>query len=96
MKLKGKVSLVSACGRGIGKEIALTLAREGSNLIINSFSKENTLTLEKELAELGVEVVAVAGDVTKSKVILKIVNAGIEAFGKIDILINNVLSLIHI
>mgnify|MGYP003305883962 CR=1 FL=1 len=37
MKLKGKVSLVSACGRGIGKEIALTLARQGSNLIINSF-----------------------------------------------------------
>ena len=56
MKLKGKVSLVSACGRGIGKEIALTLAKEGSNLIINSFSRENTQTLEKELAELGVAV----------------------------------------
>ena len=90
MKLKGKVSLVSACGRGIGKEIALTLAKEGSNLIINSFSKENTQTLEEELGELGVEVVAVAGDITKSKVILETVNAGIETFGKIDIVINNV------
>ena len=90
MKLKGKVSLVSACGRGIGKEIALKLAREGSNLIINSFSKENTQTLEKEITDLGVEVVAVAGDITKSKVILETVNEGVEAFGKIDIVINNV------
>ena len=90
MKLKGKVSLVSACGRGIGKEIALTLAREGSNLIINSFSRENTRTLEKEIAELGVEVVTVAGDITKSKVILETVNSGIGAFGRIDIVINNI------
>ena len=38
MKLDGKVSLISACGRGIGKEIALTLAKEGSSVVINSFS----------------------------------------------------------
>ena len=90
MKLDGKVSLVSACGRGIGKEIALTLAREGSNLIINSFSEENTQALAKEIEGLGVKVVAVAGDITRSVVILETVTAGIEAFGQIDILVNNV------
>ena len=90
MKLDGKVSLVSACGRGIGKEIALTLAREGSNLIINSFSEENTQSLAKEVEGLGVKVVAVAGDITRSGVILETVAAGIEAFGQIDILVNNV------
>ena len=90
MKLDGKVSLVSACGRGIGKEIALTLAREGSDLIINSFSEENTQSLAKETEGLGVKVVAVAGDITRSPVILETVAAGIEAFGKIDILVNNV------
>jgi NAD(P)-dependent dehydrogenase (short-subunit alcohol dehydrogenase family) len=90
MKLDGKVSLVSACGRGIGKEIALTLAREGSDLIINSFSEENTQALQKEIEGLGVKVVAVAGDITRSPVILETVAAGIEAFGKIDILVNNV------
>ncbi len=90
MKLDGKVSLVSACGRGIGKEIALTLAREGSNLIINSFSEENTQALAKEIEGLGVKVVAVAGDITRSAVILETVAAGIEAFGQIDILVNNV------
>ena len=90
MKLDGKVSLVSACGRGIGKEIALTLAREGSNLIINSFSEENTQALAKKIEGLGVKVVAVAGDITRSAVILETVAAGIEAFGQIDILVNNV------
>jgi len=90
MKLDGKVSLVSACGRGIGREIALTLAREGSNLIINSFSEENTQAVAKELEGLGVKVVAVAGDITRSAVILETVAAGVEAFGQIDILVNNV------
>jgi NAD(P)-dependent dehydrogenase (short-subunit alcohol dehydrogenase family) len=90
MKLNGKVSLISACGRGIGKEVALTLAREGSSVVINSFSEENTQALAKEIEGLGVKVVAVAGDVTGSAVILEMVAAAIGEFGKIDILVNNV------
>jgi NAD(P)-dependent dehydrogenase (short-subunit alcohol dehydrogenase family) len=90
MKLDGKVSLISACGRGIGREVALTLAREGSNVVVNSFSDENTQALAKEIEGLGVKVVAVAGDVTGSAVILEMVDAAIDAFGKIDILVNNV------
>ena len=90
MKLDGKVSLISACGRGIGKEIALTLAKEGSSVVINSFSNENTKALARELEDLGAKVVAVPGDITKSSIILAMVDAAIDAFGKIDILINNV------
>ena len=90
MKLDGKVSLISACGRGIGKEIALTLAKEGSSVVINSFSNENTQALARELESLGAKVVAVPGDITKSSIILAMVDAAIDAFGKIDILINNV------
>ena len=90
MKLDGKVSLISACGRGIGKEVALTLAKAGSNVVINSFSSENTQALANEIEGLGAKVVSVAGDITKSSVILEMVSAGIDAFGKIDILVNNV------
>ncbi len=90
MKLDGKVSLISACGRGIGKEIALTLAKEGSSVVINSFSNENTQALARDLEDLGAKVVAVPGDITKSSIILAMVAAAIDAFGKIDILINNV------
>ena len=90
MQFKGKVSLVSACGRGIGKEIALALAREGSDLAINSFSESNTEALAKELAGLGVEVVAVPGDITKPSVIVDMVSKALDVFGRIDILVNNV------
>ncbi len=66
MKFKGKVSLISPCGRGIGKEIALALAGDGSDVAINSFSESNTEALAKELEGLGVKVVAVPGNITKS------------------------------
>ena len=90
MKLENKVSLVSACGRGIGKEVALTLAREGSDLIINSFSETNTESLVNELNKLGIKAIGVPGDITKSSVIVETVKLGIDTFGKIDILVNNV------
>jgi NAD(P)-dependent dehydrogenase (short-subunit alcohol dehydrogenase family) len=90
MQFKGKVSLVSACGRGIGKEIALALAREGSDLAINSFSESNTEALAKELEGLGVKVVSVPGDITKPSVIVNMVSKALDAFGRIDILVNNV------
>lgn len=90
MRLNGKVSLISACGRGIGKEIALTLAREGSDLVVNSYSEENTQALARSLEALGVKVVAIAGDVTQPDVILQMVDGAIDTFGKIDILVNNV------
>ena len=90
MKFKGKVSLVSACGRGIGKEIALALAREGSDLAINSFSESNTEALARELEGLGVKVVAVPGDITKSSAIVDLVSKALDTLGRIDILVNNV------
>ena len=90
MQFKGKVSLVSACGRGIGKEIALALAREGSDLAVNSFSESNTEALAKELEGLGVKVVSVPGDITKPSVIVDMVSKALDAFGRIDILVNNV------
>ena len=90
MKLDGKVALVSACGRGIGKEIALLLAKEGASVVINSFSAANTEALASELEDTGAKVVSVAGDITKSTVILDMVSAAINTFGKIDILVNNV------
>jgi NAD(P)-dependent dehydrogenase (short-subunit alcohol dehydrogenase family) len=90
MQFKGKVSLVSACGRGIGKEIALALAREGSDLAVNSFSESNTEALAKELEGLGVKVVSVPGNITKPSVIVDMVSKALDAFGRLDILVNNV------
>jgi NAD(P)-dependent dehydrogenase (short-subunit alcohol dehydrogenase family) len=90
MKLEEKVSLVSACGRGIGKEVALMLAREGSNLVVNSYSEENTQSLVQEIEEIGVKVLGVPGDVTRADVILEMVTGAMDTFGHIDVLVNNV------
>ena len=90
MGLAGKVALVTACGRGIGKEIALTLARNGCNVAVNSYSEGNTQALVDEIQQLEVRAVGVAGDISQVAVITQMVSETLEAFGQIDILVNNV------
>lgn len=90
MSLTGKVALVTACGRGIGKEIALTLARNGCRVAINSYSENNTQALVDEIRQLDIEALGVAGDITQALVITQMVAETLDAFGQIDILVNNV------
>ncbi len=90
MKLDGKVSIVTACGRGIGREVALTLAREGSCVVVNSHSDGNTRSLVDEIEKAGGKALGIAGDITRAAVILKVVAGALEKFGQIDILVNNV------
>ncbi|MDG2277931.1 MAG: SDR family oxidoreductase [Pseudomonadales bacterium] len=90
MKLEGKVALVTAAGRGIGKGIALALAREGARLVVNSFSADTTATTVAEIAAQGVDVVSLVGDITDPNKILEMRNLALDSFGQIDILVNNV------
>jgi NAD(P)-dependent dehydrogenase (short-subunit alcohol dehydrogenase family) len=90
MSLAGKVALITACGRGIGKEIALTLARNGCSVAVNSYTEDNTQALVDEIKQLDVGAVGVAGDITQEVVITQMVADTLDAFGQIDILVNNV------
>ena len=90
MKLEGKVAIVTASGRGIGRSIALCLTREGADLVVNSFHEETTAKVADEVKALGRRVLAIVGDITKVDVIAKLVQDTIDTFGKIDILVNNV------
>ena len=90
MKLEGKVAIVSASGRGIGKAIALKLAEEGAKVVANSFREETTQAVVDEIKQKGGDAVGVVGDAASAKVVKQTVEKAIEAFGKIDILINNV------
>jgi meso-butanediol dehydrogenase / (S,S)-butanediol dehydrogenase / diacetyl reductase len=90
MKLEGKVALVTAAGRGIGKGIALALAREGARLVVNSFAADTTATTVAEIAAQGVDVVSLVGDITDPNKILEMRNLALDSFGQIDILVNNV------
>ena len=90
MKLEGKVALVTASGRGIGRTTALTLAREGADVILNSFSHESAAAVAAAVEASGRKALPLPGDILEAEVVAQVVEKGIETFGRIDILVNNV------
>ena len=90
MRLDGKVALVTAAGRGIGRGIALTLAEAGAQLVINSYSETTTAATADAIKTTGRDVLAFAGDITQPATILELVKQAQARFGRIDILVNNV------
>lgn len=89
-KLLGKVAIVTGSSRGIGRAIAIELAKEGASIVVN-FSKDEegakkTLDL---LKGIGVSAIGIKGDVSTFEETEKIVEETIKHFGRIDILINN-------
>ncbi len=90
MKLQGKAALVTGASRGIGREIALELARQGANVAVNySGSEARALEVVAEIQSLGREAFAVQCDVANSESVTDMVKRTIEQFGKLDILVNN-------
>jgi NAD(P)-dependent dehydrogenase (short-subunit alcohol dehydrogenase family) len=90
LRLEGKVAIVSAAGRGIGRTIALTLAKEGADVVVNSLQKETTAAVAREIEALGRRAVAVVGDACSDDVVAQVVQKTLDSFGKVDILVNNV------
>lgn len=89
MKLKGKVSWITGSTRGLGKEFAIGFAREGSDIVIHGRDIEKAKVVAKEIEELGVRAIGVSGDVSVSRDVERMVEEGIQSFGRIDILVNN-------
>ncbi len=89
MLLKDKVAVITGGARGIGREIALTLAREGANVVIADINPQTLAETGKEIAAEGVGVLSLAVDVADSGQVEQMVNKTLDKFKKIDILINN-------
>jgi len=87
--LAGKVALVSGSGRGIGRCIALKLARHGAKVVVNDLDEAPGKAVVEEIKALGGEAVAVNGDVTKPGFAESFVSAGMEKLGGLDIIVNN-------
>ncbi len=88
--LEGKVALVTGAGRGIGREIALTLAEYGADVIVNYHgSREKAQEVVKQIEQMGRKAVAVQCSVADYEACGKMVTDMLEAFGHIDILVNN-------
>ncbi len=89
MLVNDKTAIVTGAGRGIGKAIALTLAREGADVAVFDIDPASAEATVKEIKKLGRKALAVRTDVSKYADVEKSVQKVLDAWGRIDILVNN-------
>ncbi len=88
--LDGKVALVTGASRGLGRGVALVLAEQGADVVVNyRGSKEEALSACREIEKMGRRALAVKADVSDSKEVVGMFATVVSEFGKLDILINN-------
>jgi 3-oxoacyl-[acyl-carrier protein] reductase len=89
-KLTGKVGIVTGASKGIGAAIAAALAAEGASVVVNyASSKEGADAVVAAITAAGGTAIAVRGDVSKAADVQGIIDAAIDAYGRLDILVNN-------
>ena len=89
-RFEGKSAIVTGASRGIGREIALGLGKEGVNVAVNySGSKEKAEEVVAEIIQSGGKAFAVQADVSDADSVKKMVDQTIETFGTVDMLVNN-------
>ncbi len=89
MNLKGKTAMVTGASRGIGRETALALAREGANVAISARTGSQLEEVAAEIRKHRVEVVTFSGDMSDETDIRTFVKGTLDRFGRLDILVNN-------
>jgi glucose 1-dehydrogenase len=90
MSLQGKVAIVTGGNSGIGKAIALGLAKAGANIAIDYVAHpEATEALEREIAALGDTAIGVEADVSSVRALQGLIDATVAKFGRVDIMVNN-------
>ncbi|OYY94692.1 MAG: 3-hydroxybutyrate dehydrogenase, partial [Polaromonas sp. 28-63-22] len=89
MKLKDKVCIVTGAASGIGKEIALTYAREGGKIVIADLNKAAAQAAADEITKAGGSAMAVAMDVTDEGQVNAAVAEVVAAYGGVDVLVSN-------
>jgi len=90
MKLKDKIALVTGSSRGVGRAVALGLAKQGANVVVNYTSNENAANeVVETIQSMGGKAIAVKADVAQKAEVENLVNSAIDTFGRLDILVNN-------
>ncbi len=87
--LEGKVALITGASQGLGKALALAYAEAGARVVISSRSEESLRPVAEEALSSGAEVLALAADVSQSADVNRLIDAAVERFGRVDVLVNN-------
>ena len=96
MKLKDKTAIVTGAASGIGKEIALTYAREGAKVAIADLDKGAADAVAGEIRAAGAQALGIAMDVTSERAVNEGVAAVVAAFGGVDVLVSNAgIQIVH-
>lgn len=88
--LRGKSAIVTGAGRGIGRAVVLTLAREGANVAVNDLQADVAKSVAEEAKALGVQALAFPGDMTDLAAATALGQTALKTFGQVDILVNTV------
>lgn len=86
-KLARKVAVITGGARGIGKQIALTFAGEGADIVIGDIIEMETVA--QDIKSLGREVITIKTDVTSKEEVQNLIHTAVNNFNKVDILVNN-------
>ncbi|WP_448090674.1 SDR family NAD(P)-dependent oxidoreductase [Pseudomonas azerbaijanoccidentalis] len=86
--LKGQAAIVTGAGRGIGRAIAIGLAREGANVTLTDLSRDSIESVAAEIRAMGCEALTIEGDISKVDTIKHIFDTHMETFEDLDILVN--------
>lgn len=89
MQLKDRVAIVTGGGQGIGRAIALELARRGAKIFVNDIREDIAGQTVQLIKDAGGEAACGIGNVASSADVEKVVNGCVETFGRLDILVNN-------
>ncbi|MCM3117944.1 SDR family oxidoreductase [Neobacillus sp. MER 74] len=87
--MNNKVVMITGASKGLGRALTLAFGKEGAKLAICSRTPEKLLKVKEEVKKLGAEVLAVTADISKSRDVERFIAMTEEAFGHIDVLINN-------
>ena len=88
-RFKGKVSIITGSGQGIGREIALAMVREGASVVIADWNESRAQEVASEITACGGIAIPVKVDVSDPDQVEAMVRQTLEVFGRIDILVNN-------
>jgi 3-oxoacyl-[acyl-carrier protein] reductase len=88
-KLEGKVALITGSGRGIGRELALKLAKDGAHIVVNDLDVDPANQTVADIIAMGGKAIACTGSVTEDDFADRFIGTALDTFGGLDIIVNN-------